>query len=339
MNKNHFDGKTVLITGGTGSFGKTFAKYLLESTEVAKVIIFSRDELKQWQMREEVKTFQDSRVRFFLGDVRDAERLERAFQEVQIVVHAAALKQVPAAEYNPTEFVKTNVIGAMNITNVALNCGVEQVVALSTDKAVNPINLYGATKLCSDKLFIAANAYVGKRGFPQFSVVRYGNVLGSRGSLIPLWRDLLRKGAEALPITDPGMTRFWISLEDAAQFVATRLAKMQGGEVFIPKSPSVRIVDLAKAFAPSTPVNLVGIRPGEKIHEVLISQDEARNCLEGRDFYCLTPQFQFRTAKAAAEPLTPVQEGFTLNSATNPLFTTDMQKITQFLEKSVQCMW
>lgn len=336
---DYYSDKTVLITGGTGSFGKTFAKYLLESTAVGKVIIFSRDELKQWQMRESYPTFKDSRVRFFLGDVRDSERLHRAFQDVHIVIHAAALKQVPAAEYNPTEFVKTNVMGAMNITNAALNCGVEQVIALSTDKAVNPINLYGATKLCSDKLFIAANAYSGKRAFPQFSIVRYGNVLGSRGSLIPLWNELLAKGVSSLPVTDVEMTRFWISLEDAAHFVANRLRKMQGGEIYIPKSPSVKIVDLAKALQPKAAINIVGIRPGEKVHEVLISADEARHCLEGADFYCLMPQFEFKTRLAPQEALHKVSEGFILNSATNPLFTADIKKIEQFLEKSSRCMW
>ncbi len=326
---DHIQGKTVLITGGTGSFGSQFARFILKETQVGKVIIFSRDELKQWQMREHDPIFKDDRVRFFLGDIRDENRLARAFHDVHLVVHAAALKQVPAAEYNPTEFVKTNVLGAMNITNAALDCGVEQVIALSTDKAVNPINLYGATKLCSDKLFIAANAYSGKKKFPKFSVVRYGNVLGSRGSLLPYWKKLLSEGKQTLPITDMRMTRFWISLEEATRFVAYISSIMQGAEIFVPKSPSLYIRDLAKALCPEVHLDIVGIRPGEKLHEVLISNDEAHTTVEGSRFYCMLPQFEIHATRLSHPnvPTIPVPPDFILTSEVNPLFIDNVDTI------------
>ncbi len=336
---DHFQDKTVLITGGTGSFGSTFARLLLKESKVSKVIIFSRDEWKQWQMREQDPLFHDPRVRFFLGDIRDEDRLRRAFHDVQIVIHAAALKQVPAAEYNPTEFVKTNVLGAMNITSAAIDCGVEKVIALSTDKAVNPLNLYGATKLCSDKLFIAANALVGKRGYPRFSIVRYGNVLGSRGSLLPFWKELLKEGKKSLPITDLRMTRFWISLEGSCRFVGHISKVMQGAEIFVPKSVSVYIKDLAEALHPGIKLDVVGIRPGEKLNEVLISHDEARTTVESRIFYCIQPQFEVHGSEQfkKATQWKPVAADFVLASDTNPLFTTSIEEIRALVQGSSTC--
>ena len=282
--------KRVLITGGTGSFGRAFAKDLLTTTECRKVIIFSRDEWKQWEMLHSEPIFADQRLRYFLGDIRDHSRLKRAFTDVDIVIHAAALKQVPAAEYNPSEFVHTNVMGAINIVNAAIDCGVGKVIALSTDKAVNPVNLYGATKLCADKLFVAGNAYVGSRGYPIFSVVRYGNVLGSRGSIISYWEKMLANGAKELPITDERMTRFWITLQQAVNFVKESIFLARGGEIFIPKIPSMRIVDLAKAIAPQATQKIIGVREGEKLNEVLISHEEARHTLEFDNHYTIVPE-------------------------------------------------
>ncbi|PJD98296.1 MAG: UDP-N-acetylglucosamine 4,6-dehydratase (inverting) [Parachlamydia sp.] len=289
-----FANKNVLITGGTGSFGRAFAKNLLQEDVCNKVIIFSRDEWKQWEMRESEPIYSHPKIRFFLGDVRDKPRLERAFNEVHYVVHAAALKQVPAAEYNPSEFVKTNVIGGMNVIDAAIECGVERVIALSTDKAVNPINLYGATKLCSDKLFVAGNSYVGARGFPMFSVVRYGNVLGSRGSLIPFWRKLLNENAAFLPVTDSRMTRFWINLDEAINFVKLCFSVMQGGEIFVPKIPSMKITDLAEAMAPNFPLKTTGIREGEKLHELMIGTEDSRHTLEFKDYYTIIPEMYWK---------------------------------------------
>lgn len=284
------DGKTILITGGTGSFGKNFAHKILKDHNPNKVIIFSRDEWKQWEMRRSNPIFNHEKIRYFLGDVRDKERLMRAFRDVDLVVHAAALKQVPSAEYNPSEFVKTNIDGAMNVINAAIDCGVKKVIALSTDKAVNPINLYGATKLCSDKLFVAGNIYVGKRSFPRFSVVRYGNVLGSRGSIIPLWKQMIANGSQALPITDKRMTRFWITLEQAVEFVIRSFSDMCGGEIFVPKIPSMKIIDLSEAIAPGFPTKICGIREGEKLHELMISLDDARNTYEFEHCYVIVPE-------------------------------------------------
>ena len=280
-----FNDKTILITGGTGSFGKKFTELLLKRYKPKKIIIYSRDEFKQFEMS---KIFNDKCMRYFIGDVRDKERLKRAFEDVDYVVHAAALKQVPAAEYNPMEAIKTNVLGANNIIDAALDSGVERVIALSTDKAVNPINLYGATKLAADKLFIAANKMKGKRDI-KFSVVRYGNVMASRGSVIPFFMKLTKEGAKELPITHLEMTRFWITLEEAAEFVMNSFKTMKGGEIFVPKIPSMRIVDLAKAINPDAKFKIIGIRPGEKLHETLISIDESYNTIEFKNYYAIQP--------------------------------------------------
>lgn len=285
-----FKNKTILITGGTGSFGRTLAKRLLTEDSCLKVIILSRDEWKQWDMRQSDPIFSHPKIRYFLGDVRDAPRLARAFNEVHFIVHAAALKQVPAAEYNPSEFIKTNVLGGMNIIDEAINCGVEKVIALSTDKAANPINLYGATKLCSDKLFVAGNSYVGARGKPTFSVVRYGNVLGSRGSVIPLWKKLVQENAKAIPVTDLRMTRFWITLEQSVDFVMKCFGRARGGEIFVPKISSMKIADLAHAIAPDVPLTMTGIREGEKLHELMIGVEDSRHTLEFEDHYIIVPE-------------------------------------------------
>src|SRR5690554_3816212 len=281
--------KTVLVTGGTGSFGRKFTEIALNKYNVKKLIIFSRDELKQAKMRAE---FGDNpKLRFFIGDVRDKERLYRAFDGVDIVIHAAALKRVPECEYNPFEAIKTNIIGAQNLINTAIDSGVNKIVALSTDKAANPVNLYGATKLCSDKLFVAGNAYVGDKD-TKFSVVRYGNVMRSRGSVIPLFKEKKRNG-EKIPITDTRMTRFWITLEEGVKMVLTALEKMQGGEIFVPKIPSMKITDLAKAIVPGCEQEIVGIRPGEKLHEVLITKEDSRHSLEFDNYFIIKPEFKW----------------------------------------------
>ena len=279
-------GKSILITGGTGSFGQECVRYLLTSASPSRIIIFSRDELKQEEMR---KHLNEDNLRYFLGDVRDADRLREAMADVDYVIHAAALKQVPSAEYNPMECIKTNIHGAENVIRASLENKVEKVVALSTDKAVNPINLYGATKLASDKLFTAANNIVGAKRKTRFAVVRYGNVVGSRGSVVPLFREMVTNKSDHIPITHPDMTRFWISLQDGVEFVIKAFSRMSGGEIFVPKSPSVRIVDLAKAMAPKLPIEIIGIRPGEKIHEVMISSDDALNTLEFESHYVIQP--------------------------------------------------
>lgn len=283
----NWNAKVVLVTGGTGSFGKRFIKTILAKYNPKKVIVFSRDELKQFEMQEEFGNHPN--LRFFIGDVRDRERLNRAFHGVDIVVHAAALKQVPAAEYNPTEAIRTNVMGAENVINAAIDQGVKKVIALSTDKAANPINLYGATKLCSDKLFIAGNAYgIGKT---IFSVVRYGNVIGSRGSVIPFFQKVRKTGV--VPITDERMTRFMITLDQGVDFVIKCLDIMIGGELFIPKIPSMKILDLKEAIAPECKVKIAGIRPGEKLHEVLLPAEESRNAIEFGDMYIVEPAFEW----------------------------------------------
>lgn len=278
--------QSVLITGGTGSFGKAFVKFMLENQPPRRLIIFSRDEVKQLEMRSQFPDGEGSPLRYFIGDVRDKQRLLRAFHGVDIVIHAAALKQVPTAEYNPLEVIMTNVMGAANIIDAAIDRGVKQVIALSTDKAVNPINLYGATKLCADKLFIAAGVYAGPN-MTRFAVVRYGNVMGSRGSVIPLFLE--RRATGALPITDPAMTRFWITLDQAVAFVNRCLRLMQGGEIFVPKLPSMRLTDLAQSIAPECRHEIIGIRPGEKLHEVLLTEDEARRTLEFNEFFVVKP--------------------------------------------------
>jgi UDP-N-acetylglucosamine 4,6-dehydratase/5-epimerase len=279
-----FKGKTVLVTGGTGSFGKKFIKKILK-TDVKKVIVFSRDELKQYEMAQE---YTDSRMRFFIGDVRDKDRLYRAFDGVDIVIHAAALKHVGACEYNPFEAVKTNIHGAQNIIEAAIDRGVKRVVALSTDKAASPINLYGATKLASDKLFVAANSYAGDKD-TKFAVVRYGNVVGSRGSVVPFFKKIAHTGR--LPITDLRMTRFWLTLDQGVQFVLDSLDRMHGGEIFVPKIPSMKVIDLAEAVAPGCDIEEVGIRPGEKLHEAMITEDDARRTLEFSSYYVIQPEF------------------------------------------------
>lgn len=280
--------KTILITGGTGSFGRQLTSLLLADYRPKKIIIFSRDEMKQFTMRAE--GFDGPSIRYFIGDVRDKERLYRAFYDVDIVVHAAAMKQVPCAEYNPFEAIKTNVIGAANVIDAAIDCGVQHVIALSTDKAANPVNIYGASKLCSDKLFVAGNAYSGARK-TRMSVVRYGNVAGSRGSVIPYFWEQRRTGR--LTITDKRMTRFLITLEQGARFVMSCLERMHGGEIFVPKLSSVRIRDLAEAIAPECAVDIIGIRPGEKLHEVMIPRDDARHTVELKDFFVIQPAFRW----------------------------------------------
>ena len=318
-----FNNKSILITGGTGSFGQKFIKRLLDHFQPSRIVVFSRDELKQFEMQQ---TFNAPCMRYFLGDVRDAERLKQAMRGIDYVVHAAALKQVPAAEYNPTECIRTNVNGAENVINAAIENGVEKVIALSTDKAASPINLYGATKLLSDKLFVAANNLVGGHR-TRFAVVRYGNVVGSRGSVVPFFRKLMADGAATLPITDPRMTRFWITLSHGVEFVMQSFARMQGGELFVPKIPSVRIVDLATAMAPGLPHQYIGIRPGEKLHEMMIARDDSLHTLVFDDHYVITPSIRFvvqndYSCNALGEVGQPVPEGFKYTSDNNNWFLT-----------------
>lgn len=301
--------KTVLVTGGTGSFGKKFIRKAL-ILGVKKVIVFSRDELKQYEMKQE---FQDERIRFFIGDVRDKDRLYRAFDGVDIVIHAAAMKHVDACEYNPFEAVKTNINGAQNIIEAAIDRGVEKVIALSTDKACSPVNLYGATKLASDKLFVAANAYVGEKK-TRFSVVRYGNVVGSRGSVVPFFKKIKETGT--VPVTDERMTRFWITLEHGVQFVLDNLERMQGGEIFVPKIPSMKVTDLAKAIAPECKIEIIGIRPGEKLHEAMIMEDDARHTVEYDSYYAILPELSWWTQENNFEG-NSLPDGFAYTSDNN----------------------
>ena len=288
------DGASILVTGGTGSFGNAFIAAVAARHKPRKLIVYSRDEMKQYEMAERFAQARYPALRYFIGDVRDRDRLEMAMRDVDYVIHAAALKHVPAAEYNPFECIHTNVMGAENVVRAALRAGVKRVVALSTDKAANPINLYGASKLASDKIFVAANSLAGGDG-TRFAVVRYGNVVGSRGSVLPLFRRLLANGAKSLPITDPRMTRFWITLEQGVDFVLSSLQLMKGGEIFVPKIPSMKMTDLAGAIAPGVAQEIVGIRPGEKLHEVMITSDDARNTLELSDRYVIAPAFPFWT--------------------------------------------
>ena len=312
------NGKTVLVTGGTGSFGKAFVRMVASEFQPKKLIVFSRDELKQYEMAQAFPQERHPYMRWFIGDVRDAERLRMALRGVDCVIHAAALKQVPTAEYNPFECIKTNVLGAENVVNAAISCGVKRVVALSTDKAANPINLYGASKLASDKIFCAAEAMAGDSG-TSFSVVRYGNVLGSRGSVAPLFRRLAAEGAADLPITDERMTRFWITLEQGVSFVLSSLAMMKGSEIFVPKIPSTRTAELASAVAPNLPHRLVGIRPGEKLHEVMVPEDDARSTVELDDRYVILPSgHQRRRADYLKLGARPVADGFSYASDRNP---------------------
>jgi UDP-N-acetylglucosamine 4,6-dehydratase len=319
-----FDNKAILITGGTGSFGQLFSTYLLKNYSPKKIIIFSRDELKQFEMQQQ---FTAPCMRFFIGDVRDKDRLKTAMRDVDYVVHAAALKQVPAAEYNPNECIKTNIYGAQNVIDAAIDTDVSRVIALSTDKAANPVNLYGATKLASDKLFVAANNMSGAKG-PRFAVVRYGNVVGSRGSVVPFFHQLLSQGISKLPVTHDEMTRFWITLDEGVEFVVQNFQRMQGGEIFVPKIPSIRILDLVESISGKREFDLVGIRPGEKLHEVMVPQEMAHHSLEFDDHYVITPAIKFfdKTVdyfknKLGEEGL-PVEDKFEYHSGTNPHFLT-----------------
>lgn len=336
--ENFLKNKTILITGGTGSFGNKFVEKVLSNYSVKKLIIYSRDELKQYEMSQRFSEYSHI-LRFFIGDVRDLERLKLAMRGVDIVIHAAALKQVPAAEYNPMECIKTNINGANNVIEASMSSNVEKVIALSTDKAANPINLYGATKLCSDKLFTAANNLVGE-GKTRFAVVRYGNVSGSRGSVVPFFRKLKEQKAEFIPITDMEMTRFWISLEQGVEFVLTCLLRMHGGEVFVPKIPSIRITDLATAIAPDIPQKEIGIRPGEKIHELMCPRDDYQHVIEFDDFFIIRPSIATFSNSSALHYLTtalgekgwPVIRNFEYNSHTNPDYM-DVEQIREFLKK------
>ncbi|MCB1547774.1 MAG: UDP-N-acetylglucosamine 4,6-dehydratase (inverting) [Hyphomicrobiaceae bacterium] len=307
------DGSTILVTGGSGSFGTRFVELVLKHYNPRKVIIYSRDEYKQFVLAQRLS---DPRLRFFIGDVRDLPRLRMAMREVDIVVHAAAMKHVPIAEYNPMECVKTNVLGAENVVDAAIGCGVKRVVALSTDKACNPVNLYGATKLASDKIFIASNNLSGSIG-TRFAVVRYGNVVGSRGSVIPFFKQLVEQGADELPITDTRMTRFWITLDQGVNFVISSLDMMQGGELFVPKIPSMRVTELAKAIAPGLPHKVIGIRPGEKLHEVMITEDDARQTIELADRYIVQPALNWWNSKGYAGKGKAVSEDFRYSSDNN----------------------
>lgn len=326
--KSELKDKVILVTGGTGSFGKKFSKIILDEIKPKKVIIYSRDEAKQYEMAQQFEGYKN--IRFFIGDVRDKDRLKLALHDVDYVVHAAALKHVPAMEYNPTEAIRTNIMGAMNIIETALESKVEKVIALSTDKACNPINLYGATKLCSDKLFVAGNSYSGSYG-TKFSVVRYGNVVGSRGSVVPFF--LKKKEEGVLPITDPSMTRFWITLEQAVRFVIKNFEVMRGGELFIPKIPSMNIMDLAKAVAPDCETKVVGIRPGEKLHEMMISEDDGRNTKELEHCYVLQPTFPWWDDNSH-EVGKPVAKDFVYSSDKNDQWLTvgELQDVLEDLD-------
>ncbi|WP_215397896.1 UDP-N-acetylglucosamine 4,6-dehydratase (inverting) [Rheinheimera oceanensis] len=331
-----FNGKTILITGGTGSFGHKYTETLLARYKPKKIIIYSRDELKQYEMQQK---FNQSCMRYFIGDVRDEHRLVRAMHGVDYVIHAAALKQVPAAEYNPMECIKTNINGAEHVINAAIENGVEKVIALSTDKAANPVNLYGATKLASDKLFIAANNISGGAK-PRFSVVRYGNVVGSRGSVVPFFQQLLAQGTDHIPVTHLEMTRFWISLQQGVDFVLKNFERMLGGEIFVPKIPSIRIVDLAKAMAPHLPVKEVGIRPGEKLHEMMCPGDMSYHTFEFDDHFVIAPAIKFFnrsndfSSNALQEQGKLVTPGFEYVSDSNPDFLS-VEQMRQFNQEAM----
>ena len=326
-----FNQKSILITGGTGSFGKKYTETLLARYTPARIIIFSRDELKQFEMAQK---FSYQSMRYFIGDVRDYARIEQAMEGVDYVIHAAALKQVPAAEYNPMECIKTNIHGAENVIRAAIKNKVQKVIALSTDKAANPVNLYGATKLASDKLFVAANNMVGKNP-TRFSVVRYGNVVGSRGSVVPLFKKLLAEGMKSLPVTHPKMTRFWITLQEGVDFVLKNFERMQGGEIFVPKIPSMRITDLVKSFGSDIGMNIIGIRPGEKLHEVMCPADDSHLTLEFSDHFVIRPSITFSnssnnfTANKLGEQGKPVTQGFEYNSGRNSHFLT-IQELCEY---------
>ena len=321
-----FNNKNILITGGTGSFGKKYTDILLAKYKPNKIIIYSRDELKQFEMQQ---TYNDPCMRYFIGDVRDGERMMEAMNEVDFVIHAAAMKQVPAAEYNPMECIKTNIHGAENVIKAAIANNVDKVIALSTDKAANPINLYGSTKLASDKLFVAANNMVGKKK-TRFAAVRYGNVVGSRGSVVPFFAEKIKNGATELPITHENMTRFMITLDDGVNFVLKNFERMQGGEIFVPKIPSMNMVELAKAMAPNLPQKIIGIRPGEKIHEIMCPSDDSHLTLEFHDHFVLMPTITFNFTASyeenrIGEKGVPVKQGFEYNSGNNDDWLTHEQ--------------
>jgi UDP-N-acetylglucosamine 4,6-dehydratase len=325
---SYLKNKSVLVTGGTGSFGKSFVSRLLRDDEVSKVIVFSRDELKQFEMHEKINS---SKLRYFLGDVRDYQRLIRATDGVDVVIHAAAMKQIPAAEYNPMEAIKTNVLGAENIINAAIENQVHRIIALSTDKAANPANLYGATKLCSDKLMVAGNTLAGLQD-TKFSVVRYGNVLGSRGSVIPFFIEKSKEGM--IPITDERMTRFWLTIENGVQFVLDSLERMHGGEIFVPKIPSFKITDVARIVSPGIPTKVIGIRAGEKLHEVMITEDDSHSTLEFDDHYAiLSPSLLQKGTYLGKGKKVP--EGFRFSSDNNPLWYTDASFLRVLMENGL----
>ena len=327
-----FNGKSILITGGTGSFGHRYVSTLLQQYNLKRLVIYSRDELKQYEMALKFQGHENV-MRFFIGDVRDASRLREATRGIDIIIHAAAIKHVPIAEYNPMECIKTNIHGAENVIQAALDNNVEHVMALSTDKAANPINLYGATKLASDKLFVAANNMSGGR--TKFAVVRYGNVVGSRGSVVPFFKTLIKEGADSLPITHKDMTRFWITLQQGVDFVLKCMERMDGGEIFVPKIPSVRIVDLTEAMAPDLPIKTIGIRPGEKLHEIMCPADDSHLTLEFDDYFIISPSIIFYSRKmdftenAIGEKGRPVAQGFEYNSGTNKHFL-DISEIKDY---------
>ena len=327
LSKLDLTDKSILITGGTGSFGKKFVEVVLKKfPKIKRLVVYSRDELKQFEMSQEFPKSKYDGIRYFIGDVRDKDRFRRACEGIDYIIHAAALKQVPAAEYNPIECIKTNIHGAENVIRASLLNDVQKVIALSTDKAANPINLYGATKLCSDKLFVAANNLAGRHP-TRFSVVRYGNVVGSRGSVVPFFKNLVANGTTELPITDNRMTRFWITLQQGVNFVIKNFARMQGGEIFVPKIPSMRITDLAESIAPNFPTKVIGIRPGEKLHEIMCPADDSHLTLDFEDHYVITPSIAFSrsidfTNNAIGEQGHPVVQGFEYNSGSNPHFLT-----------------
>ena len=329
-----FNGKSILITGGTGSFGHAFVSMTLSKYNPKRIAIYSRDEMKQWEMAKIYKN--DDRVRFFIGDVRDASRLKEATRGVDIIIHAAAIKHVPIAEYNPMECIKTNIYGAENVIQAALHNNVERVMALSTDKAANPINLYGATKLASDKLFIAANNMSGGR--TKFSVVRYGNVVGSRGSVVPFFKNLIQEGVDSLPVTHKEMTRFWITLQQGVDFVLKCMERMGGGEIFVPKIPSVRIIDLAMAMAPDLSIKFIGIRPGEKLHEVMCPSDDSHLTIEFDDYFVISPGIKFYSRdfdfskSLLNEKGFKVKQGFDYSSGSNKSFL-NLSEIIEFNSK------
>ena len=316
LNTNFLNGKSILVTGGTGSFGQCFVEQVLKYYKPKRLVIYSRDELKQSEMQHRFKPTEHRCLRYFLGDVRDLERLKMALRGIDTVIHAAALKQVPAAEYNPTECIHTNVLGAENLVMASIALGVKKVLALSTDKACNPVNLYGASKLASDKIFVAANRLSGEEG-TIFSCVRYGNVVGSRGSVVPLFQRLIDEGTTELPITDARMTRFWITLQYGVEFVLTCLEMMHGAEIFIPKIPSMSVSDLAEAMAPGIAKKIIGIRPGEKLHEVMIAEDDSRNTVEFHDRYIIEPNPISWTGHVLRDGAKPVLDGFTYSSDKN----------------------